>query len=639
MPLKRHLLLLLGAVLLSSNAASGDQFTPVDLVELPSPSGPITSPSGALAVYSQAVYNAADAKSTSQLYLLDIASNTVEELTPPSYTTADTQPFFLDDLNIAYFHHDVSSDVDQLYVLNLLQRDAPYQLTNFSISFENVKYHVQEQMLVFSAAVYREDGSLEGTFKRDQENSRTVKDTALVFDQLMVRHWDQYVTEKNNNLFVVHLKCQDLKYKLVTEPLNLLKGTGLISPGFPLGDASDYAISPDGLEIAFLSKITTPDNAWETSAYIYRVSTDGQGRPQPINDDIPAASSAPYYFGHNLVYLQMMTPQHESDRNRIVLYNLKTGERKTLVQDWDLSPNQVLSSPDAKVLYVTAEEQGRQRIYSIDIQTEKITTMTEEHSVSNINVLPSGDLVYGSSSFMSPTSASLFNVSTGKITPLASESKLELKLSSLAFSQPEEFRFIGALDEQVHGWYFKPTQFEEGKSYPVAFLIHGGPHTSWDDTWSLRWNPQVYANAGYGVIAINYHGSTGYGQNFTESMRHHWGSYPLYDLETGLDYILDKYAYLDRERVAGLGGSVGGYLINWINGNSNKFKALVCHDGAFSLSEIYYTTDETYFCEYEFGGSPINPEDRKNYDKWSPSNFVHLWNTPTLYIHGTYLIT
>jgi acylaminoacyl-peptidase len=252
-----------------------------------------------------------------------------------------------------------------------------------------------------------------------------------------------------------------------------------------LGDASDYAISADGLEISFLSKINTPDNAWETSAYIYRVSTDGRGLPQVINDDIPAASSAPYYTsnGEYLVFLQMMTPQHEADRNRIVLYNLTTGERKILVEEWDLNPSQVLSSPDSKILYVTAEEHGRQKIYSIDIQTEQITTLTEEHSVSNINVLPNGDLVYGSSSFMAPTSAYLFNISTSKITPLAKESKLSSKLASLVFSEPEEFTFTGALDEQVHGWYFKPTHFKEGKSYPVAFLIHGGPHASWDDTW------------------------------------------------------------------------------------------------------------------------------------------------------------
>lgn len=399
---------------------------------------------------------------------------------------------------------------------------------------------------------------------------------------------------------MVDLSIIDNKYKVASKPLNLLKNSGLESPTFPQGDAGDFDISPDASHIAFLSKINTKDNAWQTSAHIYTVSTRGDAEPVAVNKDIPAASSNPRYTpAGQLVYFQMLKPQYEADRNRIVLYDPKTQTRKIIADSWDSSPHEVAFSTDAKTLYVTAEQQGRNKIFSIDVETEAVDALTQENYASGLTVLPNGKIFYGVSSMKHPVAAHILTVESKEIKKLAIEPKLESKLKSIDFSDAEDIRFTGALDQEVHGWYLKPANFEEGKKYPVAFLIHGGPQGAWGDNWSTRWNPQIFAGAGYGVVAINFHGSTGYGQNFTDSIKNNWGSHPFHDLEAGLDHVLAKYTYLDAERVAGLGGSYGGFMANWLNGHSKKFKALVNHDGVFSTTQVYYTTDELYFAENE----------------------------------------
>jgi dipeptidyl aminopeptidase/acylaminoacyl peptidase len=298
------------------------------------------------------------------------------------------------------------------------------------------------------------------------------------------RQWDAYVTEKKNNIFVVDLAIIDRRYKVSSEPINLLRKTGLESPSFPQGDAGDFDISADASQIAFVFRPTKKDYAWNTSAHIYIVSTFGKEEPAAINKDIPAASSSPHFTSSGLlVYFQMLTPQHYADRNRIIVYNLKTQEKKTIAESWDSSPDEVTSSADSKVLYVAAEQQGRKKIFRIDLETESVEVLTEENYATGLSVLPSGNIFYGVSSMKHPVSPHVLDVSTKEIYPLAIESGLAKKLESIDFADPEDIRFTGALEQEVHGWYFKPTNFKEGKKYPVAVLVHGGPQTARNDYW------------------------------------------------------------------------------------------------------------------------------------------------------------
>ncbi|KAI9024292.1 Alpha/Beta hydrolase protein [Phycomyces nitens] len=606
--------------------------TPLDIVTLPRPSGLSASPNGSLAVYTQSVYDSKADKTLRQLLLLDIENDLVKALTEPSSESSQSEPFFLDNDNVAYMQHTAGVDVDQIHVLNLESGDA-YALTDYPIDFGNIKYNPKKNLLVFSASVYA-GGSLEEAKEKDKVLKETKKDTGLVYDQLMVRHWDTFVPEKVNNIFAVQLEKGE-KYTVGNNTINLLKGTTLQSPGFPMGDASDFDISADGETLAFVSKIRTPENGWQTSQHVHVVPTSGEYRPVALNGDIPAASSGPKFAPSGvLAYLQMYVPQYESDRNRIIIWDPKTDTKTTISESWDRSPSEVAFSPDSDTLFAIADEYGRHKLFSIDLATEEITTLTNEHALSGLSVLSSSRLLFSLNSLEHPNIPYTLDLGSKELTKYSVSEALSSHLEGLDMSKPDEFVFQGALDDPVHGWILKPVDFDASKKYPVAFLIHGGPQGAWSDSWSTRWNPQVFAGTGYVVVAINPHGSTGYGQQFTDDINQNWGSYPFEDLQKGLDYVLDTNDFLDADRLVALGGSYGGYMINWINGHTNRFKALVNHDGIFSTLNAYYTTDEVYFSEREFGGVPFKTLNRLVYEYWSPSNYVQHWQTPTLVIHS-----
>ncbi|KAL0084076.1 Alpha/Beta hydrolase protein [Phycomyces blakesleeanus] len=612
--------------------AQTQAITPLDIVTLPRPSGLSASPNGSLAVYTQSVYDSKQDKTLRQLLLLDLETDIVKSLTDASSDSTQSEPFFLDNENIAYIQHTAGVDVDQLHVLNLESGDS-YALTEFPIAFGNIKYNHKKSLLVFSASVYP-GGSLEDAKQKDKVLKETKKDTGLVYDQLMVRHWDTFVPEKVNNIFVVQLE-NDGKYTVGNNTINLLKGTALQSPGFPMGDASDFDISADGETLAFVSKIRSPDNAWETSQHVHIVPTSGESEPVIINGDIPAASAGPKFAPSGvLAYLQMYAPQYESDRNRIIIWDPATGTKTTVAESWDRSPSELAFSPDSNTLFAVADEYGRHKLFSIDLTTEEITALTNEHALSGLSVLSSSRLLFSLNSLEHPNIAHTLDLDSKVLTKHSVSDALSSHLNRLDVSKPDEFVFQGALHDPVHGWILKPADFDASKKYPVAFLIHGGPQGAWSDSWSTRWNPQVFTGAGYVVVAINPHGSTGYGQKFTDDIQRNWGSYPFIDLQKGLDYVLDTNEFLDADRVVALGGSYGGYMINWINGHTNRFKALVNHDGIFSTLNAYYTTDEVYFSEREFGGVPFHTLNRLVYERWSPSNYVQHWQTPTLVIHS-----
>ncbi|KAI8148231.1 Alpha/Beta hydrolase protein [Fennellomyces sp. T-0311] len=615
---------------------NGRSIQPLDVVSLPRPGLAAVSPNGNLAVYAQSIYSIDEDKTASNLELIDLNSAHKSELTTPKLDASLKDPFFLDDQHIAYFEHYESEPVNQLYVLNVEGQTEPYQLTQFPIEFANIKYNAKKQLLVFSAEVYPDEPTLEGTKSRDDELKTAKKDSGMVFDTLPVRNWDKFVGEKKSNLFVVQLEVSEGRFKISGEPLNLLAGTDLEPTPAIFGGAADYEISPDGTELAFVSRIFAHDTAWQNSKHVFTVSLAGNSRPVAINADIPAASSSPRYApSGTLAYLQMLAPKSYADRNRIVLYDGST--RKYLAETWDRSPSELAFSPDSSKVYVAAEERGRQKIFSIDVATEQIAALTNDHYAYGISVLPSGKLVFSVNSVQFPNVVHTLDVSTGGIKSMGFSSALDKGLSGIDLVEPEEFEFTGALGDPVHGWLIKPPNFDESTKYPVAFLIHGGPESAWLDSWSTRWNPQVFAGAGFVTVSINPHGSTGYGQKFSDAIHNNWGSHPYHDLEKGLDYLFETYSFLDADRLAGLGGSYGGYMINWINGHSNRFKCLVNHDGIFSTTNMYYTTDITFFSEREFGGAPFDPLHRPTYERWSPSNFAQNWRTPTLVIHSTYL--
>ncbi|TPX58401.1 hypothetical protein SpCBS45565_g08016 [Spizellomyces sp. 'palustris'] len=629
------------AVFVSLVLAEVHPLRPIDLVSFHKVSSPVPSLNGRHALFSASRYNPTENETKKALWLLNLEDNSVVNL--GGNVVGD--PIWLGDGVIAGIGSGSGSQqvwfADVSHLLNDTSlRDKPefHQLTDYPIDIANLKFHVNTSTLAFTAEVY-EDGSLE-TARKKIEEEKNRHYSAVVYDQLFVRHWDVYVhPERHNNLFIVKLKIDGSSVALDGNATNLMAGEGLETPVPPFGDASNFAFSPDGKEIAFATRAPKRSIAWNTNVDIYTVPTDGSEKPVGLSVKNKGADTVPVYSpdGKYLVWLQMRTPQYEADKNQIVLYDRETGKVRNLASKWDRSAESLAWTADSHHLILTAQDRGHVKIFKLSIKSRKVKPIVEQHTNGGLSVV--GDtLFFEQNSAVAPAEIYTLDLSEKSAAPTQRTWFNNDLLLQTLLSDPEEFWFRGASGDSVMGWLFKPVTFHSQARYPLAFLIHGGPEGAWNDGWSYRWNPQIFTGAGYAVVVINFHGSTGYGPDFTKSILKHWGGRPYHDLMRGLDFALENFPFIDSKRVAALGASYGGYMINWINGHTNRFKCLVNHDGTFNTLSSYYSTDELYFMESEFGGPPF-PQGRKSkpnriYEKWNPAAFVHKWSTPTLVIHG-----
>ncbi|RKP15086.1 Alpha/Beta hydrolase protein, partial [Piptocephalis cylindrospora] len=657
---------------------------PRDMLCLPRLSGPAVSPDGTYVVYSLFQYSPEDNSSTRSLRLLRLCDRKAINLTSPSKDRKDDGPIWLDDTTIAYLSTSegrthiwtISVDRDIIQPSDQssqgrtspgLHVTSPTQLTHFPIDVANLTFHRESGYLAFSAHVFP-DSTMEETAKRlSEESSR--HDTALTFDALPVRHWDTFVPKTRSHLFLLpldwgslesgHAKIWSLAQKegKIAKPLDLLKGTAYESPVAPFGDSADYAFSPRGTELTFVAKVPAgSEEAWQTRQHIYVVPTDASSPPKSVSPQAKGACSQPSYSpdGKYLAWLSMPRAQYEADRLQIVLLDRSSGTLSYPVPNWDRSPSSLKWSPESDALLLIVPEEGRDRLYRLFLEEEDRGEVDTPEPLTSNSMASGPYLLLAQSSMTSPTELYALGLGEGGeaedkaedilsrdgssfslIPPHRLTHESDPTLRTLSLSSPEDVWFNGAHGDPVHGWLLKPHGYRpgDGTKYPMAFIVHGGPQGAIQDSFSTRWNPAIFAAAGYAVLAINFHGSTGYGQAFTDSIQGQWGAAPFEDLMLGLDHVLSLHSsWIDPDRVAGLGASYGGYMMNWINGHTDRFSCLVNHDGMFSTTGTYYTTEELYFPEHEFGGTPWeNPE---IYNKWSPSNFVQNWKTPTLVIHG-----
>jgi dipeptidyl aminopeptidase/acylaminoacyl peptidase len=335
-----------------------------------------------------------------------------------------------------------------------------------------------------------------------------------------------------------------------------------------------------------------------------------------------------------------------------MLYDRKTGEKKDLTEKFDEWIGTYAWAPDSSRIYFASEIEGQSWMWLIELKKELVVnTVPIENGIRRISdgfnddlfLSNGGDLlVFTRMSLKRPNEiykAFLPDLET-KVEPEASQlSHLnDALLSRIDMSSLESFYFPGAHNDKVEGFLVKPPNFDPGKKYPVKFLIHGGPQGAWGDDWSFRWNPELFAAptsatpSGYVVLMINFHGSTGYGQKFIDAINGDWGGAPFEDLMKGLDYAEQTYPFIDKSRECALGASYGGYMINWILGHTDRFKCLVSHDGMFNAESAWGTTEELWFNNWEFKGTPY--DNRAGYEKWSPHQYARNFKTPTLVIHG-----
>lgn len=459
------------------------------------------------------------------------------------------------------------------------------------------------------------------TAKREAVRASS-KVTGLVYDQLLFRHWDSFEDGRRSHVFVF-TKGGGL--------VDLMKEFDADSPTHPFGGAEEIAVSPDGKYVVFASKVVGREAAWSTNVDLWIAPADGSTRPQCLTSTNKAFDNLPSFSpdGGTLAYVAMKRPGFEADRQVIMLLDRATREARALTEAWDRSAGSLTWSADGKTLYTTADNVGNKSLFAIQVADGAVRTLVEKGS--NDAPCIAGDrVVFLHDNLHAP--AELFSVpaaggETTAITRFNGE-----RCAAIDWSAFEQFSFTGAKDETVYGYIMKPAGFDESKKYPIAFLVHGGPQGSFGNHFHYRWNPAFYSGRGYAAVFIDFHGSTGYGQNFTDSIRGDWGGAPYTDLMKGLDEVGRKYAWADTQKAAALGASYGGYMMNWIAGQTDRFKCIVTHASNIDERMAYYNTEELWFPEWEHGGTPWdNPE---GYTKHNPIDFVKNWKTPTLVTHG-----
>ena len=498
------------------------------------------------------------------------------------------------------------------------------QVTDLPLDVNAYRLSPDASKVVVSLAVYPTCDDLACSVARGTEAAAR-KSTGQVYDRMFVRHWDTWADGTQNHLFVVNADGSG-------DPVWVTHGFDGDTPSKPFGDESEFTFTPQGDAVVFSARVAGQSEPWNTNFDLFRTDgLTGEGFTN-LTDENDAWDTGPVFSpdGRTLAYRAMARPGFEADRWQIVLMDVATGAKRQVAANWDRSADSLQWSADGRNLYVVAGDVGQTRLFSIDVANGAVVPITGPGHVSAVELTPSG-FVFAQDSLTSPSEL-FVKTFRGREMPLQI-TDVNPELDARLFGEAEQFNFPGWNGETVHGYVIKPAGYVEGRKYPVAFLIHGGPQGSFGNSWSYRWNPESYAGAGYAVVMIDFHGSTGYGQAFTDSISEHWGDRPLEDLQKGWAAAQEKYSFLDGDNACALGASYGGYMINWIAGRwSDEFKCLVNHDGVFDVRGMGYSTEELWFTEWEYGGTVYdNPE---GYERFNPVNHVSEWKTPMLVVQG-----
>jgi dipeptidyl aminopeptidase/acylaminoacyl peptidase len=512
--------------------------------------------------------------------------------------------------------------------LNLAVVAAPVQVSHGPLDIDAYKLSPDGKSVLLSYAVFTDCNDLACTKERLDGRAKD-KSTGTLYNKLFVRHWDTWSDGRRGQLYIAHFGADST---LPVEPVLLSKGIDGDIPSKPFGDESEFSFSPDSKTVYFDARIAGNSEPWSTNFDVFKVPADGSSAPQNLTAANKAwdAYPVPSPDGKTLYYLAMKTPGFEADRFGIMAMNLSSGAAREVDPSWDRSASSMQVSADGKTLYVTADDEGQHPLFAVDVITGKVDKLVDNGSVSAYS-MAGHRILLARDDLKRPSD--LYTVSTDgndlkQVTHFNAASLKNAKVGDVQF-----FTFQGWNNETVQGYVVKPVDYKAGHKYPVAFIIHGGPQGAMNNDWSYRWNPQTYAGQGFAVVTINFHGSTGYGQAFTDAISGDWGGKPLEDLKLGWQAALDKYHFLDGDRACALGASYGGYMTYWIAGVWNKpWKCLVDHDGVFDARMMYYATDELWFEEHENGGTQFNvPE---NYERFNPLNHVKDWRVPMLVIHS-----
>jgi len=664
--MRRFLLasLALIAFLLPAFAQAKHPFTFEDMMKLKRVGEPMVSPDGKWVIFSVVDVSLEANTKTPHIWIVPTAGGQEREIVADQ--DADRPRWAPDGKRFAFISSkeqgsqvwtarfdSVSGTVTGIFRLTAMATEAGGEL--WSPDGKNI---------LFTSDIYPEcDGADALCNAKKVADTEASKVKAIIFERLLYRHWNAYRAGKRTHIFVTDAATEipaNAKDFGTPIPRDLTPGD-YDAPVFSLGGQDDYAFSPDGQEICYTSNhdkneaASTNNDLWIVPVSMGAGDSPAQvlAKTKNITADNPASDSTPLYSpdGRYIAYRAQQRPGYESDRFRLMLYDRQTGEKKNLTEDFDRWVGTFAWSPDSRNIYFSAENFGNAPIYRMALYPR--TWPSELISGFNDDVTVTADgknVLFTQMSIQNPTGIysaptifrmdclvegqqTRYTASACELSPSASVTHLnDSLLSQAAISPLESFWFIGAHNDKVEGFLIKPPNFDPSKKYPVKFLIHGGPQGAWGDDWSYRWNPELFAANGYVVLMINFHGSTGYGQKFIDAINGDWGGAPFEDLMKGLDYAEEHYGFIDKTRECALGASYGGYMANWILGHTDRFKCIVSHDGMFNAESAWGSTEEMWFNNWEFKGTPY--DNRALYQKWSPHQYARNFKTPTLVIHG-----
>jgi dipeptidyl aminopeptidase/acylaminoacyl peptidase len=545
----------------------------------------------------------------------------------------------------------------------------PHQVTSISTGADGAIWSPDGKNIVFVSAVYP-DCKDDACNKQRDEQLKKSKVKAKIFSRLFYRHWNAFTEFKRSHLFVIPAdaiaetveasvspapspESQPTRLPLQKNaPRDLTPGDHDVPP-FSLGGQDMYAISPDGQEVAYTCNIDEIE-ATSTNNEIFVVPISS-GAPKKISTS-PGADTTPLYSpdGKYLAWRSQARGGFEADKWRLLVQDRQSGKTRDLTENFDRSVGSFTWEASSVAIFFAVEDRGEARIAAAIPHNDKVVIIPPLNDVSAHTFDHAGhadDLVfakrdgvhflfYTKASISAPNEIWRHNVGNDDLAvgdpPPRPEPVTHMNdalLSQIDMQPLESFTFKGANNDDVQGFMVKPPGFDPAKKYPLKFLIHGGPQGAWGNSWTYRWNAELFAaTENYVVVMINFHGSTGYGQKFTDSISGDWGGKPYVDLMKGLDYVEKTFPFVDKNREAALGASYGGYMANWLLGHTNRFKCIVSHDGVFNAVSAYGTTEELWFAEWEFKGPPW--KNRELYRKWSPHEYAQNFKTPTLVVHG-----
>jgi dipeptidyl aminopeptidase/acylaminoacyl peptidase len=619
--------LIAGALSLSAAFAQKAPFTFDAMMKIARIDDPQLSPDGKIVAFTVAAVDLPANTKPTQIYVVPVEAGSPLKLTVEG--NSNVRPRWSPDSKRIFFVSD-RKDGSQIWSMNPDGSDQK-QITTVQTGADGVLVSPDGKLILFTSAVYPSCAPANATPGADYDaacnkaaadQEAASKMHARVFTSLLYRHWTQYEGKRRQHLLIQSADGTGKIRDLTPGDLNV--------PPFSLGGPEGYVFSSDSTQITYVAN-TDRDLSTSTNSDLFTVPAAG-GVAQRITTN-PGADEGPLYSpdGKYLAYRTQIRGGYESDQWRLAVLDLQSGKMNTLTDTLDRWVESYTWSPDSKRIFMTIDDHGTNPLLMMPAEGGPMRTIAQgRSSISDVQFTPDDKtMIYLDQSGSHPS----------EIYKAVSKDRSGIPLTRLndgilngyQLTPLESISVDGAEGAKIESFIVKPPNFNPNSKYPVLVQIHGGPEGDWGEAWSYRWNAQVFAAAGYVVVLPNPHGSIGYGQAFTDAVNGDWGGRPYDDIMATVDYV-STLPYVDKDRMVAAGGSYGGYMIDWILGHTDRFKALVSHDGVYDLASETGTTEELWFPKWEFQGFPW--DNRELYEKWSPSSYVKNFKTPTLVVQG-----